>query len=479
MGIYQNLETLESNLYNAKKSLANTLVGKGVDSDAENETLTQLIGKIDDIQTGGEIKNQTKKITIVSNGEIVVKPDDVYSGLELVGIKVDVKTYSDVLSPEDLWESLCGNNIYYWDDYDKCLYYPNGNFILNNSWLVQYYKDGSWYEQHNNNYNTWNTVFPEDWVEFNSLKNKYKILHNRWSNHLGQNVYNTPEELFIAQAQEHEQYFYNLYEGSCYDFYDNEIKYKYSDVDFNFYYKNSDGNYEMYYKELPNGGSATFYPLFEKKMYCKEYDSNAFEGDIVEFLGVNIKPRRINEFGEADINVGKKLIKSQFINFIDDCNLCTRLFWDYNGYSDERFQYLTSVRRIERFTYPSYQTNIHLGTEIINNSELDYIGEFVFEENVTFFNLIHLDNKIEYCLLKNIGICENMSYFSCVSDYWGIDNKYPNSHQAAIDSLITHSFDRASAGYKALTIKLGGSLINSLFNEEIAAITAKGFTIAY
>ena len=54
MGIYQNLETLESNLYNAKKSLANTLVGKGVDSNAENETLTQLIGKIDDIQTGGE-----------------------------------------------------------------------------------------------------------------------------------------------------------------------------------------------------------------------------------------------------------------------------------------------------------------------------------------------------------------------------------------------------------------------------------------
>ena len=106
MGIYQNLETLESNLYNAKKSLANTLVGKGVDSNAENETLTQLIGKIDDIQTGGEIKNQTKKITIVSNGEIVVKPDDDYSGLESVGIKVDVKTYSDVLSPEDLWESL-------------------------------------------------------------------------------------------------------------------------------------------------------------------------------------------------------------------------------------------------------------------------------------------------------------------------------------------------------------------------------------
>ena len=76
MGIYQNLETLESNLYNAKKSLANTLVGKGVDSNAENETLTQLIGKIDDIQTGGDSSGgyvQPKGLYIrVSNEENIV-----------------------------------------------------------------------------------------------------------------------------------------------------------------------------------------------------------------------------------------------------------------------------------------------------------------------------------------------------------------------------------------------------------------------
>ena len=54
MGIYQNLETLESNLYNAKKSLATSLSDRGIESNAENETLTQLIGKIDDIQTGDE-----------------------------------------------------------------------------------------------------------------------------------------------------------------------------------------------------------------------------------------------------------------------------------------------------------------------------------------------------------------------------------------------------------------------------------------
>ena len=54
MGIYQELEALETNIYDAKKSLATSLSDRGVESNAENETLTQLIGKIDNIQTGGE-----------------------------------------------------------------------------------------------------------------------------------------------------------------------------------------------------------------------------------------------------------------------------------------------------------------------------------------------------------------------------------------------------------------------------------------
>ena len=54
MGIYQELEALETNIYDAKKSLATSLSDRGVESNAENETLTQLIDKVNQIQTGDE-----------------------------------------------------------------------------------------------------------------------------------------------------------------------------------------------------------------------------------------------------------------------------------------------------------------------------------------------------------------------------------------------------------------------------------------
>jgi hypothetical protein len=50
--------------------------------------------------------------------------------------------------------------------------------------------------------------------------------------------------------------------------------------------------------------------------------------------------------------------------------------------------------------------------------------------------------------------------------------------QSVVDSLIKYSFDRASAGKSASTIKLGTGTKALLTEDEIAQITAKGFTIA-
>lgn len=62
---------------------------------------------------------------------------------------------------------------------------------------------------------------------------------------------------------------------------------------------------------------------------------------------------------------------------------------------------------------------------------------------------------------------------------WGINTSaIPEARQSLIDSLITYSFDRAAAGYSNCTIKLSAKTKALLTEEEIAQITAKGFTIA-
>lgn len=62
---------------------------------------------------------------------------------------------------------------------------------------------------------------------------------------------------------------------------------------------------------------------------------------------------------------------------------------------------------------------------------------------------------------------------------WGVNNAaIPDARQSLIDSLITYSFDRAAAGYSKCTIKLSANTKALLTEEEIAQITAKGFTIA-
>lgn len=93
-------------------------------------------------------------------------------------------------------------------------------------------------------------------------------------------------------------------------------------------------------------------------------------------------------------------------------------------------------------------------------------------------------NKLRYALLKNLGTQPSIdSFMSHISmTLWGVeDENVPESvgaRQSLVDSLITYSFDRATAGYAALRISLSTETKNVLTEEEKAAITAKGFTIA-
>ena len=84
-----------------------------------------------------------------------------------------------------------------------------------------------------------------------------------------------------------------------------------------------------------------------------------------------------------------------------------------------------------------------------------------------------------YMVIKNLGYYKSGSYLNMESSkVWGIANdEIPDARQSLIDSLITYSFDRASAGYSTMTMKLYADVKALLTEDEIAQITAKGYTL--
>ena len=90
------------------------------------------------------------------------------------------------------------------------------------------------------------------------------------------------------------------------------------------------------------------------------------------------------------------------------------------------------------------------------------------------------NTSIRKAVFKDIGYQSKAVQFN--TEYitnWGVNtSEIPDARQSLIDSLITYSFDRASAGYPTCTITLSTNTKALLTSDEISQITAKGFTIA-
>ena len=84
--------------------------------------------------------------------------------------------------------------------------------------------------------------------------------------------------------------------------------------------------------------------------------------------------------------------------------------------------------------------------------------------------------QLTYMRIINLGQSELASYpdFACALK-WGTGSE--EARQSLVNSLLTDSYDRAAAGMPPATIKLAAASKAVLTSEEIAAITAKGFTI--
>lgn len=128
-------------------------------------------------------------------------------------------------------------------------------------------------------------------------------------------------------------------------------------------------------------------------------------------------------------------------------------------------------------------TELNTGYEMaINNSSTEgqEIGMRVWGLDFSSTNAIQSWAFGNYTALiqgVNLGKCKELSTADFRSEHWGNDGMAAGARQSVVDTLLTHSFDRVAAGYDPVTIKLTAYTYGVLTADEIAAITAKGYTL--
>jgi hypothetical protein len=107
------------------------------------------------------------------------------------------------------------------------------------------------------------------------------------------------------------------------------------------------------------------------------------------------------------------------------------------------------------------------------------IDSFASANNCT--NIFTSCSKLKYISIGQLGTNTTFTSIDFSPTIWGTgdtDEEKATNVQSIVDTLLTNSFDRASAGYSTCTIKLRTATKALLTTEQLAAITAKGYTIA-
>lgn len=200
--------------------------------------------------------------------------------------------------------------------------------------------------------------------------------------------------------------------------------------------------------------------------------------------------------------------KSQVYNFNDTINITINCSDSLSDISDLLYYYkgeninlnISNVQGIKYFN------GMFTGTKITIIKELDTSGGIYLEDifsscsnliKVSSISLKSLDTTISYTYFTGYSTMTNLRYVllkdfgtgsKCTSasfirwPNWGIEDETvplsAGARQSLIDTLITYSYDRATAGYSTCTITLSADTKALLTEDEIAQITAKGYTLA-
>ena len=160
------------------------------------------------------------------------------------------------------------------------------------------------------------------------------------------------------------------------------------------------------------------------------------------------------------------------------------------------FAYCSGLKRVDILTTDNVTDlsgSFYLCSElehipVINAKKMErLLNTFYGCSKLTSITLLELDSVINltgtftsctllsFLLITNLGKSSLTTYDFSEASAWGTGSE--ENRQSLIDSLITHSYDRASNGMDTSTIKLSSNTKALLTEEEIAQITQKGFTI--
>ena len=236
--------------------------------------------------------------------------------------------------------------------------------------------------------------------------------------------------------------------------------------------------------------------LFYKTNYSDSIIEYGLNGGNITINAPNC--RRITYlFGNNSYPCGGKPITIN-INASESIYDISRLLWNYRG---EINLNVKNISNITDFSYLLYENR-----EITKIGELDTSGGTSF--NDIMYNCSNLI-KVESLSLKSLNTTISYSYFTgysnrdnlryvllkdfgtgsrCTSasfeywNAWGVENETvplsAGARQSLIDTLITYSYDRATAGYSTCTVTLYADTKALLTEDEIAQMTAKGYTLA-
>lgn len=143
------------------------------------------------------------------------------------------------------------------------------------------------------------------------------------------------------------------------------------------------------------------------------------------------------------------------------------------------FQSCTSLTSVPQFD-TSNATNM---SWMFNNCpSLKKITSLDMSKCTYFGNMLGSSSQpnLRFVLLKGLGTPSGVTSYGDFyrASNWGVDStEIPDARQSLVDSLLTYSFDRATAGYSTCTIKLSSDSYNQLTAQELADIQAKGYNI--
>ena len=176
---------------------------------------------------------------------------------------------------------------------------------------------------------------------------------------------------------------------------------------------------------------------------------------------------------------------SKMTNMFQLCNSMTSLDvsgWDTSNVTD--MSYLFNSCGVFSLDLSNWDTSnvTDMSSMFYNMGKIKELnlGNFTMAKVKGYTLMFNAVSELRDFIWNNFGDGQSVTSFSfSSSNKLGVnDDTYTNARQHLTDTFVTNSYDRASAGYSACKVSFM-NVTKALFTEEeIAAMTAKGYTIA-